>query len=246
MGLRTATPLRRIASTDSHDWDGVYKALLGNSQPMIVIRWILLALLWGFAASGADTMPYHLRRDIGGTNYNLAPLYEWRAKLLPADAAYQAARQKAVESGAEASKTGPGYPESSRRRNAQEFSADLRVAEAAMSKLVSIGKARPLPDWVGGDVWDTFTVEQVWNPDLLLLRVQHTKSSAEIVLKNYPLQPSVTDGEPLQFFALRVGNHQWTNRLAGTVHTLPLFDYGMLPLPPNSLPATTRQQEKGK
>ena len=107
--------------------------------------------------------------------------------------------------------------------------------------MARLGEKRPLAEWVGGSPWETYTVEEVWNPSLLLLRVQYTKTSARIVLKNHPHQSKVTDGEGVLFFALRIGIHQWTNRVDGTVHTLPLFDYGA-PTPT----AIGRQHEKGQ
>lgn len=198
-----------------------------QTKTRIMNKFLALLLLSALSVTGADSLPYHPSRKIGTNYYDLRPLYTWRAKLLPANSAYLAARQKAEESGAEADKRGPGYPESSRRILLQTFSADLRKAEAAMDKLHTIAHDRPMMEWAGGDVWESFTVEQVWNPNLLLLQVQYTKSSAKVVLKGYPLQSAVTDGEGIQFFALRTGIYQWTNRSAGTVQTLPLFDYGI-------------------
>jgi hypothetical protein len=95
--------------------------------------------------------------------------------------------------------------------------------QAAWRAMHAIETSRPMPAWLMNR-GPGFVVREVWQDNLLL--VDRGREPVQIVIKNHPAHDTAVDGQSLQFFALRVGNYQWTDAL-GSTHTVALYDYGI-------------------
>ncbi|TXH09648.1 MAG: hypothetical protein E6R03_16520 [Hyphomicrobiaceae bacterium] len=95
---------------------------------------------------------------------------------------------------------------------------------------------RPMTDWVGvpqryGLAIDvSYRVRQVLDDGLLVEAEARaykigTSSSRFILLKNYPWAGSVTDGQLIEFLALKVGVYDYVT-VAGAKSVVDMYDYG--------------------
>jgi hypothetical protein len=110
---------------------------------------------------------------------------------------------------------------------------------------------RPMPEWVGlpGDEGyayaDRYTVKAIWKNGLLIESHPGLGRSRPqtFVLKNYPGWTNLVDGERIEFLALRVGNTSYHENdvTNGTIHTVPMLDYG---IPYNPFDTATKGQRK--
>ncbi|HEY5910604.1 MAG TPA: hypothetical protein VJA21_08380 [Verrucomicrobiae bacterium] len=104
-------------------------------------------------------------------------------------------------------------------------------------------KNRPMPEWIGYEINSEgiagYRVSRVLDDGVLVESTwtslhSDVRSSSLIVLKNYPGEKKLVDGQRMDFFAMRVGIYRLGTK------TYELYDYG-IPYDPEQLKRAMQQ-----
>ncbi len=174
----------------------------------------LLLLLLTVCTATAAGLPYHPYRKVADRYYSLVPIYTW-------------ASQKQV-------------PE--KRLTPQQR---YQIRKRPMPEWIGYRDSTPNPKLIGMPSYTDYKVVRVLNDGLLIERratiTEHTQSEdyssySKLVLKNFPDQKSMVDGQQIEFLALKIGTYK-----LGT-ETLEVYDYG-IPYNPVEKQRTAEKQK---